>query len=349
MVKLLQLLLTYKFRTTKPAQKNGGFTLIELLVGIILAFLVIIPLLGFMVNLLRTDRQEQAKANSEQELQAAADYIARDVEQAVYIYDGYGLNKIKTYLPPHPDATNSVPVLVFWKRQILPKIIPVGSSTACQNQTDTCDDTFVYSLVVYYLTNSDANCASSPWSCTARISRVQLRDAVKDKDGNPLAIDPSDRRAASPGFVLFNPKLVPTSEEDSMNAWPGTTPPTYNANTPPPEVLIDYIDKSPFDATTQGCPPITRTKLPTDNGQPLQNPYTFSQVPVTPATAGFSACVGVDNTSAQIFLRGNSLARIQPKAPNPPGYSNTPSASTYFPTVRIQVQGRGVFKINQKS
>ena len=346
MVKLLQLLLTYKFRTTKPAQKNGGFTLIELLVGIILAFLVIIPLLGFMVNLLRTDRQEQAKANSEQELQAAADYIARDVEQAVYIYDGYGLNKIKNNLPPHPDAANSVPVLAFWKRQILPKVIPVGNSTACQNQNDTCDDAFVYSLVVYYLTKSDATCASSPWSCTARISRVQLRDAVKDKDGNPLATDPSDKRAASPGFVLFNPKLVPTSEEDSMNAWPGTTPPTYNANTPQPEVLIDYIDQSPFNAATQGCPPITRTRtnLPADYVL-----TTASQVPVAPTAAGFSACVGVENTSAQIFLRGNSLARIQPKKPNPPGYSNAQSASTYFPTVRVQVQGRGVFKINQKS
>lgn len=356
MVKLLQLLLTYKFRTTKPAQKNGGFTLIELLVGIILAFLVIIPLLGFMVNLLRTDRQEQAKANSEQELQAAADYIARDVEQAVYIYDGYGLNKIKTYLPPHPEPTNTVPVLVFWKRQILPKIIPVGNSTACQGQNDTCDDAFVYSLVVYYLTKSDAACASDTWSCTARISRVQLRDAVKDKDGNPLTTVLSDKRAASQGFVLFNPNLVPTSEEDSMNAWPATgtvtTPPQppsqppYGTSTPQPEVLIDYIDQSPFDAATQGCPPITRTRtnLPADYAL-----TTASQVPVAPTAAGFSACVGVENTSAQIFLRGNSLARIQPKAPNPPGYSNAQSVSTYFPTVRIQVQGRGVFKINQKS
>ncbi len=345
MVKLLQLLLTYKFRTTQPAQKNGGFTLIELLVGIILAFLVIIPLLGFMVNLLQTDRQEQAKANSEQELQAAADYIARDVEQAVYIYDGYGLSKIQNQLPP--AGPNSVPVLVFWKRQILPKIIPVGNSTACQGQNDTCDDAFVYSLVVYYLTKSDATCASGTWSCTARISRVQLRDAVKDKDGNPLATDPSDKRAASQGFVLFNPKLVPTSEEDSMNAWPGTTLPSYNASTPQPEVLIDYIDQSPFDAPTQGCPPITRTRtnLPVDYSL-----TTASQVPVAPpAAAGFSACVGVESTSAQIFLRGNSLARIQPKAPNPPGYSNAQSVSTYFPTVRVQVQGRGVFKINQKS
>jgi type II secretory pathway pseudopilin PulG len=346
MVKLLQLILTYKFRTTQPAQKNGGFTLIELLVGLILAFLVIIPLLGFMVNMLQTDRQEQAKANSEQDLQAAADYIARDVEQAVYIYDGYGLSKIQSKLPLAEANTNSVPVLVFWKRQLIPKVIPVGNSTVCQPNDPNCDDAFVYSLVVYYLTQS-ADCLQNSWSCTARITRVQLNDAVKVEDKNsPNGI--KKIKNEDPGFVLFNPKSNPSSEEDSMNAWVGVEKAKV---TKTPEVLIDYIDQSPFDANTQGCPPITRTKLPTENGQPLQNPYTFSQVPVTPtsALAGFSACVSVENTSAQIFIRGNSLARIQKKTPNPPPYNIDKSVATYFPTVRIQVQGRGVFKINQKS
>lgn len=338
MVKLLQLLLTYKFRTTQPAQKNGGFTLIELLVGIILAFLVIIPLLGFMVNLLQTDRQEQAKANSEQELQAAADYIARDVEQAVYIYDGYGLSKINNKLPQL--GANSTPVLVFWKRQILREILDRPNSGK--------DDAFVYSLVIYYLTKSAGvtACVQDSWSCTARLERIQLNDAVKEKDpNNPSVVNTI--KAADPGFVLFNPQLAPTSEEDSMNAWPGaTTTPSYSLQQTPPQVLIDYIDASPFIATTQGCPTITRTRtnLPADYVL-----ATASQVPVTPALAGFSACVSVENTSAQIFMRGNSLARIQPKTPNPPGYSNAQSVSTYFPTVRIQVQGRGVFKINQKS
>lgn len=329
MVKLLQLLLTYKFRTTQPAQKNGGFTLIELLVGIILAFLVIIPLLGFMVNLLQTDRQEQAKANSEQELQAAADYIARDVEQAIYIYDGYGLGKIQAGLP---TVANSVPVLAFWKRQIISDIIDTPKGN---------DDAFVYSLVVYYLTQSNATCASGTWSCTARIQRVQLRDAVKVKNritpNNPEGIiQPKDD-----GFVLFNPEFA-ASEEDSMNAWP------YGASTAgakDPDVLIDYIDQTPLPANTKWCPPIKReTDPPTGYDE-----TTASQVPVTPASAGFLACVNVEKTSAQISIRGNSLARIQKKTSNPPQYSSDKSVASYFPTVRIQVQGRGVFKINQKS
>jgi type II secretory pathway pseudopilin PulG len=346
MVKLLQLLLTYKFRTTQPAQKNGGFTLIEVLVGLVLAFLIITPLLGFMVNLLQTDRQEQAKANSEQEIQAAADYIARDVEQAVYIYDGFGLSKIQSKLP---SVDNSVPVLVFWKRKLIPKVIPVGTSTACNGNNDTCDDAFVYSLVVYYLTKSDNTCTSGIWSCTAQIKRIELRDAVKDKDGKALSTDTSDQRSASPGFVLFDPKSVSTSEEDSMNAWPYTITPSYDLLETPPQVLIDYIDQSPFNATTQGCPPIARTRNPLPTGYVTT---TASQVPVTPATAGtagFSACVDVEHTSAQIFIRGNALARTRRKAPDPPPYSSEKSVATYFPTVRMQVQGRGVFKINQKS
>jgi type II secretory pathway pseudopilin PulG len=330
MVKLLQLLLTYKLRTTQPAQKNGGFTLIEILVGLVLAFLVITPLLGFMVNLLQTDRQEQAKANSEQEIQAAADYISRDVEQAIYIYDGYGLSKIKAQLP-QPD-TNSVPVLVFWKRQIIPDIIPTAKGKN--------DDAFVYSLVAYYLTKSAGTtaCVQDTWSCTARITRIQLKNEVK--------VGTNIIQNKDPGFVLFDPTLNSSSTEDSMNAWPGTATPSYDLSKTPAQVLIDYIDPTPFDPNTQGCPPITptRTNLPADY---VVN--TASQVPVTPALAGFSACVDVGHTSAQIFIRGNALARTRLKTPNPPQYSSDKSVATYFPTVRIQVQGRGVFKVNQKS
>jgi len=52
----------------------------------LLAALVIAPLLTFMLNIMDTD-QGTSKATSEQELQSAVDYIARDLEQAVYIYD----------------------------------------------------------------------------------------------------------------------------------------------------------------------------------------------------------------------------------------------------------------------
>ena len=111
-------------RSPDRKRKTAGFTLIELLVGMIIAVLVITPVLGFMLNILQTDRREQAKTNTEQEIQAAADFIARDLQQSVFIYDAQGLygtsggNSIKTQLATLPNPGR--PVLVFWKRKIIP-------------------------------------------------------------------------------------------------------------------------------------------------------------------------------------------------------------------------------------
>ena len=126
-----------------PKQANSGFTLIELLVAMIIATLVITPLLGFMVNILNSDRIEQAKATSEAEIQAAIDYIAQDLEQAVYIYNATALNAISTadpntsgikdQIPPVATGVDGcgtatptcAPVLVFWKRETETNILPV--------------------------------------------------------------------------------------------------------------------------------------------------------------------------------------------------------------------------------
>ncbi|HEY9830788.1 MAG TPA: hormogonium polysaccharide secretion pseudopilin HpsC, partial [Stenomitos sp.] len=226
MVKLLQTLITYKLKQPKTSQNNAGFTLIELLVGLVLSLLVILPLLGFMVNMLQTDRQEQAKASSEQEIQSALSYIARDLEQAVYIYDGAGVDKIKAGLPI-PANTNSVPVLVFWKRQFVPDVIPTGGSKN--------DDGFTYALVAYYLeTTPQAACTpTNTWSCTAQITRLLVRGAVTGRDGQP--IPNSDRAQPDKGFKLFNPTTDSASLEDIMNAW---TPDGTIENKP--VVLLDY-------------------------------------------------------------------------------------------------------------
>jgi hypothetical protein len=37
--------------------------------------------------MLNTDRREQVKSNTEQDIQAAVDFIAQDLSQAIYIYD----------------------------------------------------------------------------------------------------------------------------------------------------------------------------------------------------------------------------------------------------------------------
>lgn len=95
MVSTLKFLIKSQLKRSRLVQQVNGFTMIELLIAMILAFLIITPLLGFMVNIMDTDRKEQAKANSEQEIQAALDYIARDLQQAIYIYDADGIEAIK--------------------------------------------------------------------------------------------------------------------------------------------------------------------------------------------------------------------------------------------------------------
>jgi len=109
------LLIAWSKRSSKASQKVRGFTLIELLVAMIMAALIITPLLGLVVNLMNTDRQEQAKTTSEQELQTAMEYISRDLQQAVYIYDAGALTNTSSasrerhgFVPTPPRAIRAL-------------------------------------------------------------------------------------------------------------------------------------------------------------------------------------------------------------------------------------------------
>jgi prepilin-type N-terminal cleavage/methylation domain-containing protein len=109
-----------------------GFTLIELLVSILISTIIISTLLAFTVNIMETDRREQAKVETQGDVQSALNFIADDLQEAVYIYNADSLNYnsgaaspgpgIKNQLPDTTvDAvfasTKSTPVLVFWKRK----------------------------------------------------------------------------------------------------------------------------------------------------------------------------------------------------------------------------------------
>ncbi|MEH2055694.1 MAG: hormogonium polysaccharide secretion pseudopilin HpsC [Nostoc sp.] len=327
----LKFLLSIQLKHSKFVQQINGFTLIELLVALLLAFLVLTPLLGFMVNILSTDQKEQAKANSEQELQTAVDYMTNDLQQAVYIYDKTALTTnsnsvpassgIQDQIPPVKPAsvcsstTTCQPILVFWKRKFLSGGITLSSSTT----TSTTDDTFVYSLVAYYLIK-DSN---TNWSNAARIARFEIRDGVLVASGtttgtagnctgysNDTYIDTS--HCPDAGFQRFNlnlPGAVGISQQ--MNSW--TT--ASAAYTQQPLVLVDYIDQTSIGSTTLTCPTGTLS---------------------SGSFMGFYTCVDVANTTAQVFLRGNALARLQTS-----NFDYSSSNQSYFPTASVRVQGRG--------
>jgi type II secretory pathway pseudopilin PulG len=350
MIRTLKFLLSNQLKRSKGIQQVDGFTLIELLVAMILAFLIITPLLGFMISILNTDRQEQAKANSEQEIQAALDYIARDLQQAIYIYDATGIGCLTGTADtitcpnagtngnqlPSPTATDRVPILVFWKRELVSQAITVGTQQ---------DDTFVYSLVAYYLIKDTST--SNTWSNAARIARWQISDGVAINSSSGVTCTGysgkyvSNNYCPNPGFTLFQLDGI-GSIEQKMNNWKRLsqyTDGTKDADgkdvvknlsyTATPTVLVDYIDQTKTDDVSNPAPPPACS--------PTSVPPSFNSLNTYKMT-GFHACIDRVNTTAQVFLRGNALARMENDS-NKIKYAD--SKKTYFPTASIRVQGRG--------
>ena len=191
-----------------------GFTLIELLVSMLIATVIISTLLAFTVNIMETDRREQAKVESQSDIQAALNYISDDLQEAVYIYNADSLNTvsavgntnttsgIKDQLPQVTDNSifaNSTPVLVFWKRKYYnpTDTVNVGggvtkqvgclaygtstTSTGCYdaNGNPIGSGQYAYSLVAYYLIYDNASGANPTWSNAARLGRWELNDGIR--------------------------------------------------------------------------------------------------------------------------------------------------------------------------
>jgi type II secretory pathway pseudopilin PulG len=317
----LKWLLINQLKHPRAKRKIDGFTLIELLVGMIIAFLIITPLLGFMLNILDTDRKEQAKANTEQEIKAALDYIARDLQQSVYIYDADGIAAIRSQLPKSSTADKKTffPVLVFWKRQYIQGGLTVATSVT--------DDTFVYSLVAYYLIKDN----DSTWSKAARIGRFQISNGYGKTDS-----EKEDTR--DPGFKMFDLSNEGTLKS-KMNLWMHKSSETYTQDILP---LVDYVDQTTINTTTNLVPPACQTdpSVTDPNKQPQMVPQ-FSGSGDAVATdnvktRGFYVCVNSDKTVAEVYLRGNALARIQE-----PNLDFNESRKIYFPQASIRVQGIG--------
>ena len=324
-----------KFSTRK--NRDHGFTLVELLIGLVMAFLVLTPLFGLMISIMNTDEKEQAKTTSEQELQTAIDFITRDLQQAVYIYDFQGVTNNYNTIAANsgikdslPTVAGGVPILVFWKQEVVSNVIPT---------TGPNDDASVYSLVAYYLINSP----STIWSNTARIARWQIKDGVRSpSDTSGVTCNPSYNTSIrfvdadncpSPGFQPFNLDISTGDLIQKMNQWQRSGPFTND-----PQVLVDFIDQTPINPTN--VPNITPSCA-------NANQSSVTITPISSATmTSFYACVsnyadptnqGQVISTAQIFIRGNALARIQTSDID---YKDN-SQQTYFPTVSAIIQARG--------
>lgn len=326
LLKLLFNKFNKRLKRFRLAQISGGFTLIELLVSIVIASIILGTLLSFMTNILTSERREQAKATSELEIQSAVDYIADDLQEAVYIYDADGIAAIKNQLPD-PTATDKVPVLIFWKRTFFPQdrqVILNDSTTTrvgCLGKiadTNECNekDYFVYSLVTYYLIK-DKNSTSN----TARIGRFEIRDGIRDTNNySNYLLEPD------PGFQLFD-LTAPGTIKDKMNAWQTDTSKPYDLRRNQIETLVDYVDQSNGKQTPvpQNCDNISFTAQQVPANNPTANPLNIYS---------FYACVDSSKSLAQVYLRGNALARLEQNAT----YSD--SQTDYFPVGNVQVKSK---------
>jgi hypothetical protein len=357
---LLRLLLNSQHQPNRsgPAQTDKGMTLVELLVGSIMAFLIITPMLAFVVDMLNTDRREQVKSNTEQDIQAAVDFIAQDLSQAIYIYDNNPVTTstvtttatgipalVGKFIPP--ENPTQTPILVFWKRRQIKNAVPVKGLNAKPQDCKTgvkpgeagdCNDTYVLSLVAYYQVNDQQNtwCQPSGGICPTRIARYEISDGVK----NPSSADPDKPYYYDPGT---NEKYAP---HEAFNKKFDISKPTEEVTMGAdkfgkPEVLVNYIDHNQKAIDSEECQkalgkPTTQTGTTT---APIPEPTLRVPDTATPTTANttnsFYACVDTSKNIARVTIRGNSLRRIQTDA----NYDDKKSA--YFPTASVQVQGLG--------
>lgn len=362
-------------RRTKGAQ---GFTLLELLVALALTFLIITPLMSLVISLMGNDRQEQAKVSSQQEIQAALDYIAQDLQQAIYVYDAAALDRgystvpansgIQDQIPPYSNAvdgcntSNCIPVLAFWKRKYFDREDTVGGIKIGDiRDSSEGSDRFLYSLVVYYLIKDPT--PSPTWSQIARIGRFEVKDGILDPSSNntdpnnlQYLLDPDE------GFKRFDLSISSNSVQQSLNSWQKDSA-SYTQDI---VTLVDYIDDTPLtDFTSAG---VTTISIPREaaSGTPSEcdaqtglgpgGVSTASRVPPDSilATApplqeqtSFYACVTPINSQGQsvvqVSLRGNALPRLNS---NPATWQiNTGNAQpqlSYRPSASVRVAVRGL-------
>ena len=353
---LLRLLLKSQHQRNRsaPAQTDKGMTLVELLVGSIMAFLIITPMIGFVVDMLNTDRREQVKSNTEQDVQAALDFIAQDLSQAIYIYD----NNPTTISTPTTTATgipallagnflpqnqNETPILVFWKRELMKNSMPVSlgdKPNECQPiGTKPCNDTYVLALVAYYQVKEPNPiwCQPSGNPCPTRIIRYQIKDGLRDPSSTntePLQRYFTDVTLAQERSPAFNPRFDISNPTQNV---------TIVAKVPEdfkdPQVLVNYIDHSQKEIDPLECQralgtPTTQTGTTT---APIpEQTLRVTDTGSTTNTNSFYACVDTARNIARVTIRGNSQRRIQTADAN---YDAKKAA--YFPTASVQVQGLG--------
>ncbi|MBW4519855.1 MAG: prepilin-type N-terminal cleavage/methylation domain-containing protein [Scytolyngbya sp. HA4215-MV1] len=308
---------------------TAGFTLMELLVAMLIGSIITGVMLATVVELLKVNQQESSRAETQQEIQLALDYITADLREAVFVYDGACLSGVPAntvcpgvlnFLPATINtAPNTIPILAFWRVDELPQPLLLACSANATRLYDNpqpaaildipCLSRRTYSLVVYYLDTT----ANSAWLGRSRIRRYELTQFDAQGNRNIGWVDPTLTANNFLGWprdsANQNLQTVGTLPDGSVNRAQGVP----NNNISPP-VLADFVD-NPIVGTANACPAtLNTTNLPT-----------FVRTP-TASSNSFYACVrgggvttvggqtsannpGGRNQEVAIFLRGNAAGK----------------------------------------
>jgi len=332
-----------------------GFTLTELLVTIIIGGIITSTLLWLIVNLLNTSQRESALSETQRDMQRTLDYIAADMKEAVYVYDGSANSKSTSTIPSYYRATNSslaasggtaasnflpdltgIPVLAFWKTDpVDTSVLPADCTTMT---TDALDRECAalkkrrhsYTLVVY---TQDVSNSDNTWSGKARIKRYALEkySNVAALTRNKGYVDPAE--AGSGTFETW-----PYAEAINLQSCTSNCPPgalsryTSDANllgtaTGTAVTVTDFVDElKPSDITTAPTCPANYDPTPRATTTALLSHTFYACVRDVSGDTG-------KNQDVLVFLRGNASGRGTFAGTNGP-----------LPVLQTQITMRGVIE-----
>ena len=346
-----------------PKRKISGFTLIELLVSMVIATIVVSGLMSFVVQLLSTNQQEAGQTQTQNDMQLALDYITTDLREAVYVYPGECLRATgegsKTATTISPDycpgvvnhiktpPANSMPILAFWKLDILPEVLITSCGTATPPAGVPCTSGRTYTLVVYFLRKNLPS--ETIWPGKARLLRYELPNYQSDGTVITNYVSPEQ---SGVGFRKWPWQFKSGAVTNLQTAIPGTG----NNNALP---LTDFVDDTSRTGDNPVSPqpplcPINDENSATqeDNGIYYRITPVVTATPFAANMRSFYACVKVDKTVENatdvydggavnqdilVFLRGNSEGRVQP------------SNNNKLPTLNAQVLRRSIVNKDPKA
>ena len=117
-----QRLLSYLLKTRRRAQ--GGFTMAELLIGVTIGAFLLTGMMYLVVEMMRVERTQTARGETEREMAQALDYMAAELREAVLVYDYKCLGVDGSGGGPACLNLNTTvgTVLAFWKREPVPDL-----------------------------------------------------------------------------------------------------------------------------------------------------------------------------------------------------------------------------------